>query len=232
MRSILFIISTALFFSSCTGQQFKLAPIEFNKQLIAASSKNLVDVRTPDEFNEGHITYADNIDWNGPEFENLIERYDKSTPIFVYCLSGGRSGNAAKKMRALGFKNVYELLGGMMAWRASHLPELGKNIARSEAMTRVDFEKLYKGKSKKILIDFYADWCAPCKKMKPYLDALEASLPSKLEVIRLNADSYPELCQELKIEGLPCFLFYQNDTLVWKRLGYIDQAELKALISK
>ena len=77
----------------------------------------ILDVRTEDECNEGMIPEAINIDiYKGQGFIYLIEELDKSKNYYVYCKSGGRSGQACSIMNQLGFENAYNLLGGMMEW--------------------------------------------------------------------------------------------------------------------
>jgi rhodanese-related sulfurtransferase len=77
----------------------------------------LLDVRTEDEFNEGVIPGAINMDiYKGQDFINSIEALDKSKNYYVYCRSGGRSGQACSIMNQLGFENAYNLLGGIMNW--------------------------------------------------------------------------------------------------------------------
>ena len=77
----------------------------------------ILDVRTEDECNEGMIPDAINIDiYKGQGFIYLIEELDKSKNYYIYCKSGGRSGQACSIMNQLGFKNTYNLLGGMLEW--------------------------------------------------------------------------------------------------------------------
>ena len=76
----------------------------------------LVDVRTPEEYDAGHIEKAVNIDFLAEGFENAIQEIDKDRPVFIYCRSGGRSGQAARLMKELGFKKVYDLKGGFLNW--------------------------------------------------------------------------------------------------------------------
>ncbi len=77
----------------------------------------ILDVRTEDECNEGMIPEAINIDiYKGQGFIYLIEELDKSKNYYVYCKSGGRSGQACSIMNQLGFENAYNLLGGMLEW--------------------------------------------------------------------------------------------------------------------
>ena len=77
----------------------------------------VVDVRTEDEFNEGIIPNAVNIDINsGQQFVNAVEALDQNKNYFVYCRSGMRSAKACEIMNQLGFKNAYNLSGGMIGW--------------------------------------------------------------------------------------------------------------------
>jgi len=76
----------------------------------------LVDVRTIEEFNEGHIEGAINIDVFSPNFQADIEKLDKNKDYYVVCRSGGRSMSAAGAMESMGFTKVYNLAGGMMSW--------------------------------------------------------------------------------------------------------------------
>ena len=96
--------------------------MEFSKNIQQTPGAVVVDVRRPDEYGEGHLANSLNINWNSDNFENEVSKLDKASPIFVYCLVGGRSASAAEKMRAIGFKQVYELEGGISKWKAAQLP--------------------------------------------------------------------------------------------------------------
>jgi len=89
----------------------------WKEQLNNDANAIILDVRTEDEFNEGLIPGAINIDiYKGQGFIYSIEELDKSKNYYVYCRSGGRSGQACSIMRELGFENAYNLLGGIMNW--------------------------------------------------------------------------------------------------------------------
>lgn len=72
----------------------------------------LLDVRTPMEFNEGHIENAKNIDISNVNFESELDKLDKEQTVFVYCAIGVRSTKAANMLRKKGFKHVFDLDGG------------------------------------------------------------------------------------------------------------------------
>lgn len=76
----------------------------------------LIDVRTPEEFNEGHLPNAVNIDWLSTEFNKAFDSVSKRKKIYVYCRSGKRSEKAASRLDSLGFKRVVNLTGGYNAY--------------------------------------------------------------------------------------------------------------------
>jgi thioredoxin len=231
MRKLFAIALLAILFNSCSSGQTNsttktnLSAIEFAEKLKEMPTATIIDVRTTDEFSKGHLANANNYDWNGNEFDKQIAPLDKSKPVFVYCLSGGRSSSAASKMRSEGFKTVYELDGGIMKWRGANLPETTDNTVTPNGMSKLQFDALLNS-DKLVLIDFYADWCAPCKKMKPYLDEISKDMADRVVVIRINADDNQALCKELKIDALPVLQLYKNKTLTWKNTGYIDKVEV------
>ena len=232
--SLLFVSATL--FNSCTGVQTgnsktNLSATEFSEKIKEVPSAQIVDVRTPEEFEKGHLQNAKNIDWNGNEFEKQMVTIDKSKPVFVYCLSGGRSSSAASQMRSKGFKEVYELNGGILKWRGANLPETTDNKAVSIGMTKQQFDELLNS-DKLILIDFYAEWCGPCKKMKPYLEEISKEMADKIIIIRINADDNKALLKELKIDALPVLQLYKNKTLTWTNTGYIEKTEVVKQINK
>ena len=98
-----------------------LPPHDFKKKIENSANPIIVDVRTPEEYNEGHIAWSVNIDWDGDDFDSQIQALDKNASVFVYCYGGGRSSGAAKEMRKQGFKNVYDLKGGFAAWKEAGL---------------------------------------------------------------------------------------------------------------
>ena len=230
MRKLLSIALAAILFNSCSsgqtnGIKTNLSATEFADKIKELPNATLIDVRTPDEFSKGHLANANNYDWNGTEFDNQIAPLDKSEPVFVYCLSGGRSSSAANKMRSDGFTQVYEMDGGIMKWRGENLPETTDNAVVSNGMSKQQFDALLIS-DKLVLIDFYADWCAPCKKMKPYLEEISKEMIDKVVVIRINADDNHALCKELKIDALPVLQLYKNKTLSWTNTGFIEKAEV------
>jgi phage shock protein E len=79
-------------------------------------------VRSPEEFAEGHLANAINIDFQSGNFESEISRLNKGTTYAVYCRSGNRSGQAVKVMADLGFTDLYDMDGGVIDWAAAGKP--------------------------------------------------------------------------------------------------------------
>jgi thioredoxin 1 len=230
-KYIVFCLATfTILLNSCTNSQSQntktnLPASEFSEKIKAMPAAPIIDVRTPEEFSKGHLPNSKNIDWQGNDFDKQVASLDKSKPVFVYCLSGGRSSSAASTMRASGFKEVYELEGGIMKWRGANLPETTANTVASTGMNKQQFEAMLNS-DKMVLIDFYADWCAPCLKMKPYLDEITKDMADKVVVIRINADDNQALCKELQIDALPVLQLYKNKTLTWSNVGFIEKVDV------
>jgi thioredoxin 1 len=104
------------------GTNTTLTPIEFAAKIKEVPTPVIVDVRTPEEFSNGHLPNAKNFDWQGAQFDEQVSLLDMSKPVFIYCHSGKRSSAAASRMRTKGFKEVYELEGGITKWEAAHFP--------------------------------------------------------------------------------------------------------------
>jgi rhodanese-related sulfurtransferase len=94
----------------------KVDKTEFS-ELMKKPGAQLIDVRTAREFSNGFIAGAKNVDYNGDSFEKQIKKLDKNKPVLVYCAAGGRSENAAELLKQLGFKEVYDLIGGYNDWK-------------------------------------------------------------------------------------------------------------------
>lgn len=220
------------FLSSCSVGQSQKANMqlnvnEFSEKIKALPTALILDVRTADEFSKGHLENAINIDWYSADFKNRISVFDKTKPVMVYCLSGGRSAEAANVLRNEGFKEVYEMNGGIMKWRAANLPltTQAANKPTQEELTQEQFATIT-GSYTMVLVDFYADWCAPCKQMKPYLDEINETMKDKVKVVRINADDNQQLCKDLKIDALPVLHLYKNNKLVWSNVGFIGKEDV------
>jgi rhodanese-related sulfurtransferase len=114
----------SILLASCTSsaQRFRINIAAFEKG-IAQPDAQLLDVRTPDEYKSGHIKNALLADWqNSQDFDAKVKQLDKNKPVYTYCHSGRRSSAAAAHLRKEGFKEVYSLKGGIVAWKDADKP--------------------------------------------------------------------------------------------------------------
>ncbi len=234
---ILIIFTLSIFGFSCSssnsgGINFQLNAKEFSDKITATPEAIVLDVRTAKEFSQGHIQNATNISWNDPTFDGKINNIPKNAPIFIYCLSGSRSMSAANFMRGNGYDQIYELMGGIMKWSSANLPlTTEEGETKSVGMSLSDFKNLTRG-DKIVLVDFYADWCLPCKKMEPFLNEIANENNETVTLLRINADEQSELCKTLKIDALPYLQIYKNEALLWEKIGFINKIGIENEINK
>lgn len=213
--------------ASCNGQTQKnsklIDPVAFKKEIAATPNAQILDVRTPEEYASEHLQNAQNVNWLSVDFVANTSKYDKSKPVFVYCKSGRRSHLAAEKLAELGFTTIIEMEGGILKWTSEGL---SKPDEKRIGITQKEYADLLNS-DKKVLIDFYAEWCAPCKKMTPYLLKMQKELGDKMVIIRLDADKNKSLLSEMKISELPTLFLYENKQLKWQHSGYISEFDLK-----
>ena len=107
---------------SCINEEKAVMVTPEEMQTILHSEDvQLIDVRTPEEYSDGHIENSQNIDFKSPTFGEDILVLDKSKPVIVYCKSGKRSGNSSKILMKAGFIKVYDLEGGILEWKEKGL---------------------------------------------------------------------------------------------------------------
>jgi rhodanese-related sulfurtransferase len=104
----------------------KLDPQNFDKKLKESKEAILIDVRTPGEFAQGHLVNALSIDIYANDFKSRVAKLDKTKPVFVYCKAGSRSGSAVDIMEDMGFKEIYDLSGGIISWQEANKPIVKK----------------------------------------------------------------------------------------------------------
>lgn len=230
-NGVYLLAAAVIFIFAFANRGEKLSPAEFAERIRNSATSQVVDVRTPDEYKGGYIKNSINIDWKAESFDEKILKLDKTEPVFIYCLSGARSSSAGSKMRDMGFTQVYELDGGIMAWKKEGFELLG-NKKPVKRMDKEEFFATIKGSDKLVLVDFYAPWCGPCKKMEPYLEELAVSHAATLKVWRINADEQDILAEELNVDNLPTVFLYRNGKKIMEHTGFISKAEMLKFIDK
>ncbi len=223
----IYLVLLPFLFISCNGQTAgaikTINPTAFAEKLKANENPQLLDVRTPQEFNAGHIDHALNVNWNGDDFVAKAGKFDKSKPIFVYCKVGGRSSDAAEKLEEMGFTEIYNLEGGFMKWNAA---AGSKPSGKIIGMCDQEYGELVKS-NQRIMVDFNAKWCAPCQKMKPFILKLKEEMKDRITIIQVDTDENETIAEQMKLEGLPTIIVYENGKEVWRNVGYISEEDLK-----
>jgi thioredoxin 1 len=215
--------------ASALQAQTQISTEEFENKLTKNQDPQLLDVRTPEEYEEGHLKKADNVDYKSADFKTKISKLDKTKPVFVYCLSGGRSAAAATVLHESGFSEVYDMKGGYLKWNTSGKTVEGANKAGVPGLSSAEFNTIITSE-KVVLIDFYAKWCLPCMKMAPTVSKLQKEYQGKAKIEMVSYDPNKALASELGIDEIPAFLLYKNGKLVTRKNGFMEEKEFRALL--
>jgi len=236
MKNLLSIVMMMLMFS-CTQhsqntQAIQLLSVQsYADALESTAGASIIDVRTPEEYKGGHLKEAVNFNIYDSDFDARIGKLDRKSPVFVYCKAGGRSAEAAERMKKMGFTSIFDLKGGYMAWSAAGLESTAAEIVVEEKFTISDFEKLTHSQTP-ILIDYYAPWCGPCKKMEPILTKLSAEYAGKVQIVRVNVDEASNVVKQQKIENIPVVSTFKNGQEVTRVSGFQDEAAMRTMIEE
>lgn len=228
MTKIASFLLLLLVFTSCNSTaQTALGVEEFSKA-IQQPNIQILDVRTMGEYNTGFIKNALQADWNNPQqFKDRTQHLDKNKPVYVYCLSGGRSGAAANALRAQGY-NAINLEGGMNAWKRAGKPVEG--LTEAAKMSSAEYQAITAA-APLVLVDFGAPWCPPCKKMEPVIQQLKTTMDKKVKVSYIDGGQNTSLMDQYKVEALPTFIIYKSGKEVWRKQGIVSQEEFTKVIN-
>jgi thioredoxin 1 len=232
IKNFVGVLLLAISMVSCNGQNKGVKDIgaaEFEKGLQQPGAQ-LVDVRTPEEYNEKHLKGATHININDKDFEKRLGELDKSKPVYIYCLSGGRSSRAANLAVKTGFKEVYNLEGGITSWIGTGKPvETATGGKPAMGMSFDDYLNHIKA-HKLVLVDFNATWCGPCKILKPIVHKVVKKNEGKVDLFDIDVDKNPDVANTMKVSGIPLILLYKDGKEVWRQMGLTDEDTLNAKI--
>jgi thioredoxin len=100
-------------------------------------------------------------------------------------------------------------------------------------MKTAEFKQLIASQKEEwVLVDFWAKWCAPCKKITAYLPEIEKEFAGKISIVKINYDDNPRLVKELGLDNVPYLFLYKKGTEQWKNSGYIEKEALRAALNK
>jgi thioredoxin len=216
---------------SCSNQA--QTPAEVNADAFEAGARaagvQLLDVRTAGEFSTGHLAGALQANYNDDkQFKERIAALDKTRPVYIYCLSGGRSAAAAEWMRSNGYSNVVELKGGINAWKKAGKQVEGKpdrpQMNNEQYLAQLQSDKL-------VLVDFGAAWCPPCKKMEPVIEQFTADQAKAVKLVKVDGGVDTDLMKQYQVEALPVFILYKAGREVWRKQGICSLDELNKAVA-
>ena len=121
LQTLLFSLITSISFAQ-QAPKHNMAPAEAATLLKTQPGVMVLDVRTPAEYQTGHLSNALNVDFRSPDFAQKLARLDKSKTYLVHCAVGVRSTRTMPKLDSLGIKKVVHLDGGLDAWQKANLP--------------------------------------------------------------------------------------------------------------
>lgn len=224
MRKIL--LTAGLLLAVLTGFTQDVVPAATFEKGMGQPGVQLLDVRTAKEFNTGHLPDALQADFTKKnEFFERIKYVDRSKPVYVYCLSGGRSSAAAKWMRENGYTKVVEMDGGVIAWKQAGKALTGGNAGPQLSIT--DFERSVSGEQW-VLVDVGATWCPPCRKMEPVVK--EIVKEKKLKLVNVDAGKDTDVMNSINAKVPPTFVLYKNGKEVWRKEGIVTADEFRSAI--
>jgi len=227
---LLIALTSCFSISAQNSQGSKTIPVAaFQKLLNETKRVQLVDVRTPEEYADGHLQHAVNIDYEGDNFKKELERLDKTKTTMIYCLSGGRSASAMKVLKNEGFNDIYNMQGGIMAWQEAKLPLANRApVPEWKGMSVADYKSLIAGDIP-VVIDFNAKWCGPCKQLKPILDEIQKEYKGKIKIIPIDVDENKSLALSMYVRNIPLLIYHEKGKVIMNQEGMLDKEGLIAL---
>ena len=101
-----------------------------------------------------------------------------------------------------------------------------------QTLTDANFEQTVNHSSTPILVDFWAEWCGPCRRLAPTVDELATDYQGKVVVAKMNVDENPATPMRFSIRGIPTLLLFKGGQIVEQIVGLADKDSLKRLIDK
>jgi thioredoxin 1 len=97
--------------------------------------------------------------------------------------------------------------------------------------TKSSFSQIIQGE-KPVLVDFYADWCGPCKLMAPVLKELKSRMQDKITILKIDVDKNPQAANAYQVQGIPTLILFQQGKIKWRQSGVVSAAQLEQVLRK
>ncbi len=101
-----------------------------------------------------------------------------------------------------------------------------------KTMAKKSFQELISSPGMPVLVDFYADWCGPCKTMAPILQQVAQQYAGKLKVIKIDVDKNPAVAQQYRIQGIPTLLLFHQGKQLWRQSGVVPAHMLSQVVQQ
>ena len=146
--------------------------------------------------------------------------------LMIYCHGGGRSAKAANQLISLGFKEVYNLIGGYSKWKADEFPivEGNNNLSVYKTYSENSLKNII-NQSEDVVLVFKTPWCLPCKRLDPVLDSFKLLNPS-WDIVIINMDNNKDVANLYEVNSVPTVLVFKNKNLIFKETGYLNHEYL------